>query len=131
MVKYRFEHWEDPNLINPTRVIDLKTNMEVTAYYKEVSEVAIVTFAGTVSAQAAAGQAITITVTKPDATTEPVTTKTLEDLTFSVDYENVPGSYKAKARIEEDELYQAAESDEVPFSIGKEPRTITLTVTPK
>jgi len=127
-LKYRFEHWEDGS-INPSRIIDLKTNMEITAYYKLVSGMGQVTFKGSVSAQAEAGELVTITVTKPDGTQSAVTTNTKEDLTFEVVYEDAPNSgYKAKARIEEDASYQAAESEEVTFSIGKEPRTITLTV---
>jgi len=131
MPRYHFKNWEDPTLKNPTRVIDLKTDMIVTAYYEEEIIMGIVTFSGAVSAQAAVGEAVAITVTKPDTTTEVVNTQTLEDKSFSVDYENLPGNYTAKARIEEDTLYQAAESDETPFEIGKEPRTITLTIAPK
>jgi hypothetical protein len=124
-----FERWEDGST-NSSRVIDVKSDMEITAYYKEVSEgMGKVTFTGSVSAQEKEGEIVTITVTKPDATTDIVTTPTTADLTFGpVDYENVVGDYKAKARIEADALYQAAESVEVPFSIGKEPRTIILTV---
>ena len=128
-MKYMFERWEDGST-NSSRVIDVKSDMEITAYYKEVSEgMGKVTFTGSVSAQEKEGEIVTITVTKPDATTDIVTTPTKADLTFGpVDYENVVGDYKAKARIEADALYQAAESVEVPFSIGKEPRTIILTV---
>jgi len=128
-LKYMFERWEDGST-NSSRVIDVKSDMEITAYYKEVSEgMGKVTFTGSVSAQEKEGEIVTITVTKPDATTDIVTTPTKADLTFGpVDYENVVGDYKAKARIEADALYQAAESVEVPFSIGKEPRTIILTV---
>lgn len=124
---HRFKEWED-GTINPSRIIDLKSDMEITAYYKEVEETGKVTFKGSVSAQVAAGELITITVTRPDTTTEEVLAVTNEDLTFSVEYENVAGDYSAKARIEADTLYQAAESAEVSFSIGKEPRTIILTV---
>jgi hypothetical protein len=123
-----FKQWDDGT---PTakREINLNRNMEITAYYKEVSIVGKVTFTGSVSAQEKEGEVVTITIIKPDNTTDTVTTTTKADLTFGpVDYENVPGDYKAKARIEEDALYQAAESEQVSFSIGKEPRTITLTV---
>jgi len=127
-LKYRFEHWEDGS-VKPIREIDLKTNMEITAYYKLVSVVGKVTFTGSVSAQEKEGEVVTITVTKPDGTTAMVTTPTKADLSFGpVDYEDAPGDYKAKARIEADALYEAAESPEVPFTIGKETRTITLTV---
>ena len=127
-MKYIFERWEDGST-NPSREVNVKSDMEVTAYYKEVSEgMGKVTFKGSVDAQAEAGELVTITVTRPDTTTEEVLAVTNEDLTFSVEYTNVAGDYSAKARIEADALYQAAESPEVPFSIGKEPRTITLTV---
>ena len=88
-----------------------------------------VTFSGAVSAQAESGETVTITVTKPDSTTEVITTQTFEDLTYSIEYTNTPGDYSAKASIEEDEEYEAAESPEVAFTIEKTPRTITLNVT--
>lgn len=132
MPKYRFEHWEDADLTNPSRIINLKTDMEVTANYKEVSVVGVVTFQGSVSAQEKEGEVVTVIVTKPDGTTATVTTPTKADLTFGpVDYKDLPGDYRAKARIEADALYQAAESDELPFTIPKQPRTISLTVTLK
>ena len=128
-MKYQFSHWDDGSIC-ASRVVDVNTDIILTAYYKEVSEgMGKVTFTGSVSAQEKEGEIVTITVTKPDNTTDTVITPTKADLTFGpVDYENVVGDYKAKARIEADALYQAAESPEVPFSIGKEPRTITLTV---
>jgi len=127
-LKYRFDHWEDQST-NPLRVINVKSNIILTAYYKEVSPVGVVTFIGSVSAQEKEGEIVTIMITKPDGTAATVTTPTKADLSFGpVDYEDVPGDYKAKARIEADALYEAAESAEVPFSIGKEPREITLTV---
>lgn len=131
MPRYRFKCWEDPELVDTTRVIDLKDNMSVIAYYEEENIVGTVTFSGTVSAQAATGEAVAITVTKPDGTTEVVNTQTLEDRSFNVDYENLPGNYKAKARIEEDALYQASESNEKVFEIGKGLRIIALTIAPK
>lgn len=128
-MRYKFEKWEDDS-VNPSRVINVKADMEIVAYYKEVTEVGKVAFQGSVSAQEKEGEVVTIKITKPDETTETVTTTTKADLTFvPVDYENVPGDYKAKARIEADAIYGPAESEEALFSIGKEPRTITLTVT--
>jgi len=132
MPRYRFKCWENPDLTDPTRVIDLKTDINLTAYYEEESIMGTVTFAGMVTAQAAVGEAVAITVTKPDGETEVVNTQTREDLSFvDLDYENLPGNYKANARIGEDAFYQPAESGEVPFTIGKELRTITLTIAPK
>jgi len=126
---YRFQKWED-NSTNPKRAINIKSNMALTAYYKEVTRMTVI-FSGTVSAQEAAGEAVTITVTLPGGGTEKVSTPTLADKTFSIEYTNAPGDYTAKAKIEADSLYEAAESKVVPFVIGKEPRTITLLVTPK
>jgi hypothetical protein len=128
MKKYVFKQWEDGTLTS-FRIINLKANMEVIAYYKEVTEMGKVTFSGSVSAQEKEGEQVTITITKPDGSTATLTTLTKVDLTFSVEYEDIVGDgYKAKARIEADALYQSAESNEVIFSIGKEPRTITLSV---
>lgn len=36
MRRFKFKCWEDPKLINPERTINLKQDMEVTAYYEEV-----------------------------------------------------------------------------------------------
>jgi hypothetical protein len=87
-----------------------------------------VTFKGTVGAQANSGEQVTIMVTLPDGSTEQVVCQTKPDATFMQTYTNIPGAYKAMASIGEDDLYQAAQSAEVPFTIGKEPRTITLTI---
>jgi len=35
--KYRFDRWEDGS-VNPSRIINLKTNMQIIAYYKEVTD---------------------------------------------------------------------------------------------
>lgn len=91
-----------------------------------------ITFNGHVSAQAAAGEQVTVTINLPDGTTKTVTGPTQEDLSYSVDfYATLPGSYRAKARVEEDALYLAAESEDVLFEITgeKQPRSITLDVT--
>jgi len=128
-MKYRFDHWEDGST-NPTRQIDVKTDITLIAYYKEVIQTELVTFVGTISAQEKEAEVVTVTVTKPDGTTESLTTPSKADLSYGpLDYSNIAGDYKAKARIEADALYQPAESIEVAFSIGKMPRTITLTVT--
>lgn len=39
MATYHFRHWEDPTIITPKRVVDLKSDKEITAYYEEVVEV--------------------------------------------------------------------------------------------
>lgn len=89
-----------------------------------------VTFSGTVSAQAAAGETVTITVTHPDNTTETLTALTLANLTYSVTKVfTIAGSYKAKAHGDADAVYQAWDSTEVTFSISLTARTGTLVVT--
>jgi hypothetical protein len=103
--------------------------MEITAYYEVVSEVTTVTFTGNVTAQAAEGEAVTITVTKPDATTEKLTTLTKADKTFQTTAEYIiPGNYAAQAHIDADAIYEAADSPIVPFTIGLQSRSISLNV---
>lgn len=89
-----------------------------------------VTFTGIVSAQAALGETVTVTVTKPDATTEPLITTTLTDRTYSVTKQYmVAGAYKAKAHIDADAIYLAADSTEVSFTVTLTARALTLNVT--
>jgi hypothetical protein len=127
--RYEFEKWENGST-NPKRLIDIKVNMAITAYYKEVIETpTTVTFSGSVSAQAAAGETVTITVTKPDGTKDVFTTTTQADLTFTVTRSYPAGiGYKAVAHIDEDAEYLAADSPEVTFDVAKAPRTITLSI---
>lgn len=97
-------------------------------YAKE--ETMSVTFSGVVSAQVQAGEAITITVTKPGGGVETLAATTDANKAYSVVYNALPGiGYKAKASIGEDALYLAATSLEVTFDVAKNPRTITLSVT--
>lgn len=89
-----------------------------------------VIFSGNVSAQAQAGETVTITVTKPDSTTETLTALTLADRTYSVTKQyDVAGNYSAKAHGNEDAIYQAWDSAVVPFTITLTARTGTLVVT--
>lgn len=39
MTLYRFKHWEDPQLINPERTINVTSDMTLIAYYEEVDGV--------------------------------------------------------------------------------------------
>ena len=90
----------------------------------------IATFSGSVSAQEALGQIVTIIVTKPDGTTEELTTTTLADGTFSTAKEYTePGNYSAVFHIDAGATYAAADSAPVPFTIPLQPRSITGTVT--
>ena len=87
-----------------------------------------VTFSGSVSVQTGPGEIVTITVTKPDNTTESVTAPTQADGSYSFVYTNVGGSYSVQAHIDEDADNEAADSPVVLFNILKNPRTITLNV---
>lgn len=86
------------------------------------------TLYGSVSSQA--GETVTITVTKPDNTTEALTTTVLADKTFSITkvYTDA-GDYKAKAHMDESANYFAWDSNEVQFTVPKTTRTGTLNVT--
>jgi hypothetical protein len=90
---------------------------------------ATVTFSGNVSAQVAAGETVTFTITKPDGTTETITTTTKADKTFSTtkDY-TIAGAYSAVAGIASDPTWTAATSPSVPFTIALQTRSITLNV---
>ena len=127
MTRYRFLRWETPGEVSPKREINVISNMELIAYY-EVIGMGTVTFSGALSAQEQMGETVSIIVTKPDSTTELVSTVTDADGNYAVDYTNVPGDYNAVARVEADNLYDVALSDLVIFSVGKLPRTITLNV---
>ncbi len=126
-MRCRFLHWEKPEELNPKREINILSDTELFAYY-EVIEMGTVTCSGVVSVQDEEGEIVTVTVTKPDNTTEQVSTITDAEGAYSVDFDGEPGDYSAKARVEADMLYEAAESSSVSFSIGKMPRTITLNV---
>lgn len=89
-----------------------------------------VTFSGSVSAQAVVGETVTITITKPDSTTETVTALTLADRTYTVTKQYaVAGNYKAKAHGDENAIYTAWDSTTVSFTIMLTARTGTLNAT--
>lgn len=128
-MKYKFDHWEDGST-NPVRNVNLNQDKILTATYVEVNEsLGNYIFAGTVSAQAHEGETVTITITKPDSTTEILTAVTLPDKTYSVQKEYlVAGNYTAQAHGDADEVYSAWDSDVVQFTVGLTPRTGNLTV---
>jgi hypothetical protein len=132
VTKYRFKTWDDGLKDNP-RTINVISDLTLTALYEEVTEVPQGTFSGNVSAQEAPAETVTITITRPDGAIDTLTAATTLDGSFSADYTPpiFPGTYKAKAHIDEDGKYLAADSEEITFTVGKEPRTITLTYTPK
>ena len=87
---------------------------------------------GAVSAQETHDEEVEITIVKPNGTPDIISAFTLADLSYSVEYTaDQTGVYTAKAHIGEDGMYQEADSNEVTFSVGKAPRTITLSWTPK
>ena len=90
---------------------------------------ATVTFSGSVSVEAAAGETVTVRITLPDNTVDTLTTTTNADLTFSVAKQySVSGSYSAVASISADSQYSTAASGSVHFTISLATRTITINV---
>lgn len=89
-----------------------------------------VRFDGGVSAQATDGEAVTITITKPDTTTETLVALTQADRSYSASATYVvAGSYSAKAHGDADGVYKAWDSVAVSFTITLALRTGTLNVT--
>ena len=87
-------------------------------------------FNGLVSAQAQAGEAVTITVTKPDSTQEILTANTLADKTFETTKQYaVAGAYSATFHVDADAEYKAADFGPVNFNVELANRTITATIT--
>lgn len=88
-----------------------------------------VTFAGTLSAQAAAGETVTVTVTKPDGTKDTWTAVTNSTGAYSVtEVYMIAGAYSATASVAADADYAAATSPAVPFNISAANRTVSLNV---
>lgn len=87
-----------------------------------------VTFVGNVSAQAAPGETVTVTVQKPDTTTDTVTGVTDAQGMFTAAYNAAPGHYSATASVPADAVYQAVQSNTVQFDVQLSSRTITLSV---
>ena len=86
-----------------------------------------VTFNGAVTAQVAAGEIVTLTVTKPDGTTDILTAQTLADKTFSAIKDYLPGDYTVNVHIDPDTQYSAADSS-VAFNVALIARSITISV---
>lgn len=89
---------------------------------------ATVTFDGVVSAQAVAGETVTLHVTKPDSTIETLTTVTLADLSYTTTKDYLPGTYSVQSSIDADNLYKAALSTTISFTVSLMDRTITVNV---
>ena len=89
-----------------------------------------VVFSGSVSAQSAAGETVTLKVTKPDITIENLTALTLADKTFTFTKQyTVVGQYSVVAHVDADAQYKAADSPSVTFNVVLQDRTITVAVT--
>lgn len=87
-----------------------------------------VTFLGSVSAEAGPGETVTVTIQKPDSTTDTVTGMTDAQGMFTAAYNAAPGHYSASASVPADALYLAATSNTVQFDVQLASRTITLSV---
>lgn len=85
------------------------------------------TATGTVSAQAAAGETVTVTITKPDGTKVTQTATTSATGGFTLTYTDNPGNYSSVFHIDADAGYVAADSSAIPFTIPLGARTITAT----
>lgn len=87
-------------------------------------------YSGGVSAQAAPGETVTITVTKPDTTEDIVQAQTDASGNFTAQYTPATtGTYSAVASVGPDAKYHAANSSPAIFTVGAA-RTITLSVSP-
>jgi hypothetical protein len=113
------------NVSNPLTVA-IVDNVNVKAHYREENQTGTQLLKGEVSKQAATGETVTITVTKPDTTTEVVTALTDAMKAYSVSYSGTPGNYSAVAVIGEDAENFGATSDPFLFTLTKDARTITL-----
>lgn len=89
-----------------------------------------VTFTGSISKQSAAGEIVSIKVTKPDNSTETLTTTTKADLSLTpvVKAYDVAGNYSAIASVVADAGYLAASSPSMPFIVSLQARSIVLNV---
>ena len=87
-----------------------------------------VIFNGSVSKESAAGETITITVTRPDGSQRTATALTDASGNFTVTYTDLVASYTAVASIPRDSQYQAAQSQPITFSTTLLARTLTLSV---
>lgn len=88
------------------------------------------TFHGIVSAQNQAGETVTLTVTKPDGTTDVFTAMTLADKSYSVTRTyTVAGNYSVTAHVDADAQFNAANSTPYPFTVALQDRTVTVNVT--
>lgn len=87
-----------------------------------------VTFSGTVSAQAQAGEAVIVKVTKPDSSIDTLNAATDAQGNYTVTQPYPAGTYSATAHVDADSQYQSADSPAVAFTVALAQRTVTLNV---
>ena len=88
-----------------------------------------ITISGSVSAQFNSGETVTVTLTKPDLTTETLTAITQEDKSFSVTKTYIiAGAYSYIVSIAADPQYSQAVTVPTNFTIELTTRTITTFV---
>ena len=87
-----------------------------------------VTFNGAVSAQAAAGETVTLKISQAGTVIDTLTTTTLADKTFTTAKQYNAGDYTVQVHMDADALYLASDSTVVAFTVGKTARTITVSV---
>lgn len=88
-----------------------------------------VVFSGSVSAQAATGETVTLKVTKPDLTVDTWTALTLADKTFTLTKPYaIGGQFSVIVHVDADSQYKAADSASFPFRVLLD-RTILVNVT--
>lgn len=124
-----FDHFDvngAPTNLNPATVV-MDKDITVTAVYNLMGTVNI---SGSVTKQSAAGELVTIVITKPDTTKVTVTANTLADLTYKATFAGPAGAYSLIASVAADGTYAAAASPSTPFTIALEARAITVNVAP-
>jgi hypothetical protein len=136
MTTFVFDHFSVDGVNHTENPLSLTMTKDtsVIANYVEESEMGTITFSGLVSAQEAAGELVTVTITKPDGSKATVSDATDAARGYSVAYTDVAGSYSAVATIpssqDANNIYSVATSPTVPFTLAKTnvARTITLNV---
>jgi hypothetical protein len=94
----------------------------------EVKNMGKITFNGSVSAQAALGEIVSVSVTKPDGTKDVFNATTDANKAFTVSKDYVAGNYSVIVSVPADTIYKAATSGSVSFNVGLVDRTIQVTV---
>ena len=129
MSTYRFKQWADGPVDNP-RTINISKDTTLEAVYEEITNLAKMTFEGTVTPPYP-GEAVGIAVKLLDDTTDLLTTAIQEDGSYSIEKDYVAGTgYVAQAVVAETVEHFAGSSDLVEFDVGKQPLTVTLNVSP-